>query len=166
MWHTLYLIFVHYLRQGSLTSVVIRIRIRIRIRICDPDGHQNLTICSLAHCQSSLKISCKSVGKFLRKVANSYMTNRQTNHNDYVSSLTEVTIIRNADAFSNLTSASWVFNKVLRSTRVAVWPIVVSALNTSTRMWANAQRHDRPSEYRWRRLFNAAKFGWRGDAHY
>ena len=28
-----------------------------------------------------------------------------------------------------------------------------------TRMWANAQRAGRPAEYRWRRLFNAAKFG-------
>jgi len=26
-------------------------------------------------------------------------------------------------------------------------------------MWANAQRHSRPAEYRWRPLFNAAKFG-------
>jgi len=30
-----------------------------------------------------------------------------------------------------------------------------------TRMWANAQRDGRPAEYRWRPLFNAAKFGWR-----
>jgi len=28
-------------------------------------------------------------------------------------------------------------------------------------MWANAQRYRRPAEYRWRLLFNAAKFGWR-----
>jgi len=27
-----------------------------------------------------------------------------------------------------------------------------------TRMWANAQRDGRPAEYRWRTLFNAAKF--------
>jgi len=27
-------------------------------------------------------------------------------------------------------------------------------------MWANAQRDRRPAEYRWRPLFNAAKFGW------
>jgi len=26
-------------------------------------------------------------------------------------------------------------------------------------MWANAQRDGRPAEYRWRRLFSAAKFG-------
>ena len=30
-----------------------------------------------------------------------------------------------------------------------------------TRMWANAQRDGRPAEYRWHRLFKAAKFGWR-----
>jgi len=27
-----------------------------------------------------------------------------------------------------------------------------------TRKWANAQRDGRPAEYRWRSLFNAAKF--------
>jgi len=27
-----------------------------------------------------------------------------------------------------------------------------------TRMWANAQRDGRPAEYRWRLLFNDAKF--------
>ena len=32
---------------------------------------------------------------------------------------------------------------------------------TTTRMWVNAQRDGRPAEYRWRPLFNAAKFGWR-----
>jgi len=48
------------------------------IRICDPDCIQNLTICSLAHCQPSLKISCKSVWKFLRKDGNNKQTDRQT----------------------------------------------------------------------------------------
>ena len=28
-----------------------------------------------------------------------------------------------------------------------------------TRMWADAQRDGHPAEYRWRPLFNAAKFG-------
>ena len=33
-------------------------------------------------------------------------------------------------------------------------------VNTNrTRMWVNAQRDGRPAEYRWRPLFNAAKFG-------
>ena len=35
------------------------------------------------------------------------------------------------------------------------------ALIIITRMLANAQRDGRPAEYRWRPLFNAAKFGWR-----
>jgi len=30
-----------------------------------------------------------------------------------------------------------------------------------TRMWANAQRDGRAADYRWRPLFNAAKFRWR-----
>jgi len=33
--------------------------------------------------------------------------------------------------------------------------------NCELEMWANAQRDGRPAEYRWRPLFNAAKFGWR-----
>ena len=32
-------------------------------------------------------------------------------------------------------------------------------INTQTRMWANPQRDGRPAEYRWRPLFNTAKFG-------
>ena len=58
----------------------IRIRIRIRTLIRDPDRHQNLTICSLAR-QPYLKISCKSVWTFLRKVADRQSgkkTDRQT----------------------------------------------------------------------------------------
>jgi len=62
---------VHTSAKARLTSVAIQTRIR------DLDRHQNLIICSLAHCQPSLKISCKSVWKFLRKVANR-QTNRQT----------------------------------------------------------------------------------------
>ena len=34
------------------------------------------------------------------------------------------------------------------------------ATTMSTRMWANAQRDGRPAEYRWRPLFNAARFRW------
>ena len=71
---------VHTSTTVRITSVAVRIRIRISIRIRDPDRHQNLGLiifCSLAHCQPSLKISCKSVRKFLRKVANR-QTNRQT----------------------------------------------------------------------------------------
>ena len=35
---------------------------------------------------------------------------------------------------------------------------LMSALS-ETRIWANAQRDGRPAAYRWRPLFNAAKFG-------
>ena len=31
---------------------------------------------------------------------------------------------------------------------------------TTTRMWANAQRDGHPTKYRWRPMFNAAKYGW------
>jgi len=43
-----------------------------------------------------------------------------------------------------------------------MWPIFCRVgCKTLTTMWANAQRDGRPAEYRWRPLFNAAKFGWR-----
>jgi len=61
--------------------------------IHDRERHQNLTIRSLAHCQPSLKISCKSLRKFLRKVANR-QTHRQTNNDDYLSFLADVTMHR------------------------------------------------------------------------
>jgi len=43
------------------------------------------------------------------------------------------------------------------------WKYIWSALlhrATITRMWASAQRDGRPAEYRWRPVFDAAKFGW------
>jgi len=57
---------LHTSAKACLTSVAIR----IHIRICDPDRHQTLIICSLAHFQPSLKISCKCIWKFLHKVDN------------------------------------------------------------------------------------------------
>ena len=48
----------------------------------DPSHHQNSNICSLGHCQPSAKISCKSVRKFLRKVANRQTDKRQTSNDD------------------------------------------------------------------------------------
>jgi len=68
---------VHTSAKARLTNVAIRIRIRIQIRIRDPHRHQNLTLCSLANCQPTQKMSCKSVPKVLRKVANR-QTSRQT----------------------------------------------------------------------------------------
>jgi len=55
----------------------------------DPDRDQNLTICSLAHCQPSLKISGKSVWKFLHKVANT-QRDRQTNNDENITFLAVV----------------------------------------------------------------------------
>jgi len=52
----------------------------------DPDHYRNLITSSLAHCQPSLKISCKSVWKFLCKVANG-----QTNDKN-ICSFAEVTM--------------------------------------------------------------------------
>jgi len=63
---------VHTCAKARLISVAIRIQMR------DADRHQNLIICSIAHCQPSLKTSCKSVQKFLHKVANR-QTDKQTN---------------------------------------------------------------------------------------
>jgi len=37
-----------------------------------------------------------------------------------------------------------------------LWP---TSLYIKLEMWANAQRDGRPAEYRWRPLFNVAKFG-------
>ena len=41
--------------------------------------------------------------------------------------------------------------------RISLYPVYYKELE----MWANAQRDGRPAEYRWRPLFNAAKFVWR-----
>jgi len=38
---------------------------------------------------------------------------------------------------------------------------IYRAIQIKLEMWANAQADGRPAEYRWRPLFNAAKFGWR-----
>jgi len=37
--------------------------------------------------------------------------------------------------------------------------IVIYHYSVISRMWADAQRDGRPAEYRWRPLFNTAKFG-------
>jgi len=79
--------------NARLTSVAIRIPIR---------RHQNLIICSLAHRQPSLKISYKSVQKFLRKVANR-QTDKQTNDDDYISFLSEVMMVIGSKKLTMLT---------------------------------------------------------------
>jgi len=64
---------VHTSAKARVTSVAIRIR--------DLDRHQKLIICSLAHYQPFQNISCKSVQKFLCKIANR-QTGRQTNNDN------------------------------------------------------------------------------------
>jgi len=64
---------VHTSAKTHLTSVAIRIR--------NPDLNQNLIICSMAHCQASVKISCKSIWKFLCKVANRQTNKQRRLHN-------------------------------------------------------------------------------------
>ena len=44
------------------------------------------------------------------------------------------------------------------SLNLSVWSSA-GRFNNKLEMWANAQRDGRPAEYRWRPLFNAAKFG-------
>jgi len=44
-------------------------------------------------------------------------------------------------------------------TDVRIDTVVALAKQKQTRIWANAQRDGRPAEYRWRPLFNTAKFG-------
>jgi len=67
---------VHTSAKARLTSVAIRIRILIRIRIPEPDwSPPKFKHLFIGSCQPFLKLSCKSVQKFLRKVA---ITNRHT----------------------------------------------------------------------------------------
>jgi len=53
----------------------------------DPDRHQNLIICSfsLADCQPSVKISCKSVARFCAKL----LTDRQADNDENITCLAE-----------------------------------------------------------------------------
>ena len=60
----------------------------------------------------------------------------------------------------------WVHGKIGRAlAKTYAWhlrhSIISSWITYRTGMWANTQRDGRPAEYKWRPLFNAAKFGWR-----
>ena len=73
---------VHTSAKASFTIVA------IRIQSCDLDCHQKFNHLLIGPVPTfrENKISCKYVQKYLRKVAN-----RQTNDNDYICSLVEVT---------------------------------------------------------------------------
>jgi len=91
MWFTLRTLYINVsaLQRRAAQSVDTTFRISQKWRIrkqsmyldSDPDRYQNLTICSLAHYQSSLKISCKSDGKILCKVANRRTDKQRRKHN-------------------------------------------------------------------------------------
>jgi len=57
----------------------------------------------------------------------------------------------------NLNLFRFTFDKIINSIQSASLFLREKKLEK----WANAQRDGRPGEYRWRPLFNAAKFGWR-----
>ena len=65
---------VHTSAKACVTSVTIR-------------RHQNLIIGSSANWQPSLKVSCKSISRFF---GTKLLTDRQTNNDDYISSLAAV----------------------------------------------------------------------------
>ena len=56
-------------------------------------------------------------------------------------------------ATNKFTALNVTDNDVITGTAVG------TEFDSKTRMWANAQRDGRPSECRWRPLFNAANFG-------
>jgi len=71
-----------YLRQGTSCPDLGWIR--------DPHRQKNLVILIIGHWQPFLKIPCKSVWKFLRKVANSQKADKQTDDEENITSLAEV----------------------------------------------------------------------------
>ena len=48
--------------------------------------------------------------------------------------------------------------KATTTATAAAAATTTTTTTTTNRMWANVQRDGRPAEYRWRPLFNAAKF--------
>jgi len=54
----------------------------IQIRIRDPDRHQNLIICSMAHCQPFLET--------VMQIRWEVFADKHTNNDDYTSSLAQV----------------------------------------------------------------------------
>jgi len=79
----------HTSAKARLKSVTIRIRVLWYWSGSPPKLNHLFT----GHCQPSLKILCKSVWKFLHKVPNG-----QTNNDNYISSLVEVSNASSIDA--------------------------------------------------------------------
>jgi len=68
---------MHTSTKAHLTSVAILIRIQICTWIREPDHHQNLIICSLAHCQPFLKFHANPFGNFCANLLTDRQTDRQ-----------------------------------------------------------------------------------------
>jgi len=86
----------------------------------DPDRHRNLSICSLAHSQTSVKISCKSVWKFLRKAE---AANRQTESND-----------ENRSSLAVNTSTMMIMTMNTTTTTITMMTVTISTSTTTTVM--------------------------------
>jgi len=61
-------------------------------------------------------------------------------------------------SLSDLRWIVWIRNKSYQ-TRIRLKSCCTCIIIIKLEMWASAQRDGRPAEYRWRPLFNAAKFG-------
>ena len=99
----------------------------------DPDRHRNLIICSFGPCPPSLKISCTTVRKFLRKVAN-----RQTNNDENISFLTEVNIPSHLKCVATLPC------EILMSEKRTTWTIGLLWLtihHSSVATWFRCNRY-------------------------
>jgi len=104
---------MHISTEGRLTSVMIQIHIWIH----NLDNHQYLLICSLAHCQSSLKISCKSVPKFCAKLLTYRQTDRQSYRQRRLHNLRVVRILRQKNDNSAHNFCDFCANSMLFSSR-------------------------------------------------
>jgi len=98
----------------------------------DPYRHQTLIICSLAHCQTSLKISYKSVLEFLRKVVSRQTDKQRRKHIEGK--------VRHCNKFSDECSHSvfapvWFTISSLRTDQEKViWTII---LHVGLQTWVN-----------------------------
>jgi len=59
----------------------------------------------------------------------------------------------------NYNNFYFIFERTENDVEYNMSPCISNCKGEHTRMWANAQRDGRPARYRWRPLFNAAKFG-------
>jgi len=78
--------------------------------------------------------------------------------------VTDVTLERRHAADQCCTETKHVVISITQSTKILIHHVMIETIYKEenikkSRMWANAQRDGSPTEYTWRPLFNAAKFG-------